>query len=226
MPHIQGAFREILVCDASQAVILPDGLPVERAAFGEPLSVCLHGIGQAGSLVGKRVLVTGCGPIGALAILAARHAGAREIVATDLQDAPLAVARRIGADRTINVRSDAAALEAYGADKGTFDVVLEASGSGAAMAAALQAARPRATIVQFGLGGEIPLPVNALVAKEISLRGSFRFHAEFAWAIELIASGAIDVMPLLTEIVPLAEAPRAFELAADRSRAMKVLLAL
>lgn len=68
--------------------------------------------------------------------------------------------------------------------------------------------------------------MNTVVAKEITLRGSFRFHEEFHWAVDFLASGAIDVRPLLTEVVPLAEAVRAFDLAADRSRAMKVQLAL
>ena len=67
--------------------------------------------------------------------------------------------------------------------------------------------------------------MNTLVAKEINLRGSFRFHAEFTWAVDFIASRRIDVRPLLTEIVPLADAVRGFDLASDRSRAMKVLLA-
>jgi L-idonate 5-dehydrogenase len=72
----------------------------------------------------------------------------------------------------------------------------------------------------------VVLPMNTLVAKEINLRGTFRFHEEFAWAVAAIAGGAIDVAPLLTEIVPLSEAVRAFELAGDRGRAMKVQLAL
>jgi L-idonate 5-dehydrogenase len=173
------------------------------------------------------VLVTGTGPIGALAILVARHAGALEVVTTDLADEPLAVARRIGADLAINMRTDPTALDRFSANKGYFDVVFEASGSSAALASALQVARPGATIVQVGLaGGEAQLPLNVLVAKEIRLRGTFRFDVEFEWAVGFIASGAIDVSPLLTEIVPLEDAVRAFELAGDRSRAMKVQLAL
>jgi L-idonate 5-dehydrogenase len=225
MPHVQGGFRQHLVCDANQAVKLPSSMPFETAAFAEPLAVCLHAARQAGPLQGRRVLVTGTGPIGALAILVARHGGAREVVATDLSPTPLALACRIGADLALDLRADPSALERFAADKGHFDVVFEASGSGAALAGAIQAARPGATIVQLGLGGEVPLPVNVLVAKEITLRGTFRFDQEFAWAAEFLASGAIDVAPLLTEVVPLRDATRAFDLAADRSRAMKVQLA-
>jgi L-idonate 5-dehydrogenase len=226
-PHVQGAFREIMVCTEAQAVPVPAGLGLELAAFAEPLSVCLHAGVQAGPLLGKRVLVTGSGPIGALCVMVARQAGAREIIATDLADAPLAVVRRVGADHTINVRSNATELDRFSANKGFFDVVFEASGSGAAIASAIPVARPGATIVQVGIGGaETPVPLNAVVAKEIALRGTFRFDREFVWAVGFIASGAIDVRPLLTEVVPLKDAVRAFELAGDRSRAMKVQIAL
>ena len=227
MPHVHGGFREVLVCDGSQAVPVPPGVALEIAAFAEPLSVCLHAVRQAGSLLGQRVLVTGSGPIGALAVLVARHAGAQEVVATDIIDAPLAIARRIGADTALNTRTDPDALARFKADKGYFDTVIEASGSGIALSSALEVTRPGGTIVQLGIsGGEMTLPVNMLVAKEITLRGTFRFHEEFEWAVGFLASGAIDVGPLLTEVVPLAEAVRAFELAGDKSRAMKVQLAL
>ena len=224
MPHVQGGFREVLVCEAEQAV--PAGTDASLAAFAEPLAVCLHAVKQAGPLLGQRVLVTGTGPIGALAVLAARHAGAAEVVATDLLDAPLALVAKLGADRVVNVRHDPGALDEYARDKGWFDVALEASGSGAALASAIGAVRAGGTIVQLGLGGDASLPLNTLVAKEISLRGTFRFCEEFAWAVRCITSGAIDVRPLLTETLPLAQAVAAFDLATDRGRAMKVQLAL
>jgi L-idonate 5-dehydrogenase len=225
-PHMDGGFREVLVCSEAQAVKLPDGLSMEIAAFAEPLSVCLHAARQAGPLLGKRVLVTGTGPIGALAILVARQAGAREVVATDITDAPLQIARRIGADAAINSAADPDALAKFKTDKGYFDTVFEASGSGIALSGALEMTRPRGVIVQLGLGGgEMTLPVNMLVAKEISLRGTFRFHEEFAWAVDFLGAGAIDVSPLLTEVLPLDQAVRAFDLATDRTRAMKVQLA-
>ncbi len=224
-PHVQGGFREMLVCTEAQAVPVPAGMPVEKAAFAEPLAVCLHAATQAGPLLGKRVLVTGAGPIGALCTMVARHAGAREVVATDVADAPLVVARSIGADAALNTHTDPGAMDRFGVDKGYFDVVFEASGNGHALTGAIHAARPGAVIVQVGIGVETPLPINALVAKELQLRGTFRFDREFEWAVGFIGTSAIDVTPLLTEVVPLAEAVRAFELAGDRSRAMKVQLA-
>jgi L-idonate 5-dehydrogenase len=224
-PHVQGAFRDVLVCDAAQAHPVADAVSLGEAACAEPLAVALHAARRAGPLLGRRVLVTGCGPIGALAILAARAAGAAEIVVTDLAAAPLAVGEKLGADRAVNVAAEPDALADYGADKGHFDVLFEASGSGAALAGALAALRPRAIIVQLGLGGDISLPINTVVAKELELRGTFRFHEEFALAVAMIGARRIDVRPLLTATLPLEQAREAFDLASDRSRAMKVQLA-
>jgi L-idonate 5-dehydrogenase len=224
-PHVQGGFREVLVCDEAQAVPVPPVMTAAQAAFAEPFAVCLHAVNRAGPVLGKRVLVTGAGPIGALTVIAARRAGAVEIVATDVADAPLAAAKRVGADATVNV-SEKDALARYEADKGYFDVVFECSGNEKALAGALPAIRPTCIVVQIGIAGHgMTLPMNVVVAKEIELRGTFRFHEEFSLAVALIGGGLVDVMPLLTETIPLARANDAFALAADRSKAMKVQLA-
>jgi L-idonate 5-dehydrogenase len=79
--------------------------------------------------------------------------------------------------------------------------------------------------VQLGLGGEMKLPMNALVAKELELRGTFRFHQEFGLAVELIGKRLVDVKPLISATLPFTRAKEAFELANDRSQSMKVQLA-
>ncbi|NLS20141.1 L-idonate 5-dehydrogenase [Rhizobium sp. P40RR-XXII] len=219
-PHIQGAFRETLVADAIQCVPA-DGLTPGEAAMAEPLAVTLHATRRAGEMLGKRVLVTGCGPIGVLSILAARRAGAAEIVATDLSDFTLSLAKQAGADRIINTKNEPEALAAYSADKGTFDVLYECSGAAAALVGGIAALRPRGIIVQLGLGGDMSLPMMAITAKELELRGSFRFHEEFSVGVDLMRKRLIDVRPLITHTVPLAEAISAFEIASDRSKAMK-----
>ena len=225
-PHVQGAFREHLICAESQAVPVASGVSLSAAAFAEPLAVCLHAVRQAGNIKGKRVLITGAGPIGCLTLLAARHAGAGEVVVTDIASAPLAFAEKLGADRCIDVAQAPGELAALGANKGTFDVAFEAAGNAAALTTALETVRPKGTIVQIGLGGaETAVPLSLLVSKEITLRGTFRFHEEFEQAVAAIGSGAIDVAPLLTATLPLADAQEAFALASDRSRAMKVQLA-
>lgn len=219
-PHIQGAFREQLVAMASQCVPA-EGLSAGEAAMAEPLAVTLHATRRAGQIFGKRVLVTGCGPIGVLSILAARRAGAAEIVATDLSDFTLAIARAAGADRVINTGREPEGLGAYGADKGYFDVLYECSGAAPALASGIGALRPRGIILQLGLGGDMTIPMQAITSKELDLRGSFRFHEEFAIGVGLMRKQLIDVKPLITHSVPLAEAETAFKLASDRSSAMK-----
>ena len=224
MPHIQGAFRDALVCNASQCHIVADGIPLQQAALAEPFSVGLHGVSRAGPLLGKRVLVSGCGPIGALALVAARVHGAAEIVVTDVVDEPLAVARALGAHRTINVAQEREWVAGYSADKGTFDVMLECSGNERALRDGLEVMRPRGVVVQLGLGGDVSIPQNLVVAKELAILGSFRFHAEFALAVQLINERRVDLQPLITRAFPMAQAREAFELASDRKQAMKVLI--
>lgn len=223
-PHIQGAFRESLVVEASQCV-RAEGVSPGEAAMAEPLSVALHATRRAGPLLGKRVLVTGCGPIGMLCILAARRAGAAEIVATDIEDQPLKHAADAGAERTINVASEPDALSGFSADKGTFDVLYECTGVQAALVAGLDALRPRGVVVQIGMGGDMTLPMMQIAGKELDLRGAFRFHEEFELAVEMISKGLIDVKPLITHTLDFDDAIAAFELAGDRSRVMKAQIA-
>jgi L-idonate 5-dehydrogenase len=224
-PHVQGAFRQQIVVEAWQAHRLADRLSDEEGAMAEPLSVALHGVQRAGSLLGKKVLVTGCGPIGALAIIAARRAGATHIVATDMGAHPLSKALKVGADEVVNIAEEPDGLERFALDKGQFDVLFEASGNKRALRGAFEVLRPRGIIVQLGLsGGEMTLPINAIVAKEFDLRGVFRFHGEFATAVELLNKGLVDVSPLISATLSYRDSARAFALAADRSRAIKVLL--
>lgn len=223
-PHIQGAFREKLVVDAIQCVPA-DGLSPAEAAMAEPLSVTLHATHRVGKAFGKRVLVTGCGPIGTLAILAARRAGAAEIVATDLSDFALSKALEVGADRAINTLKTPEALKEYEAQKGTFDILYECSGSAIALQGAIPTLRPRGIIVQLGLGGDMSLPMMAITSKEIEIRGSFRFHEEFPLAVEFMQKKLIDVKPLITHTIDLDHAESAFKTASDRSQAMKVQIA-
>lgn len=132
-PHVQGAFQQSLVIETHQAHLLADHVSLAEGAMAEPLSVGLHAIQRAGVVFGKRVLVTGCGPIGNLLIGSLRAAGAGEIVAVDLSAGPLACAEKMGASRTHNLAEDADALKRYTAEKGYFDVMFEVSGSAQAL---------------------------------------------------------------------------------------------
>ncbi|MBB4238475.1 L-idonate 5-dehydrogenase [Rhizobium esperanzae] len=224
LPHEQGMFREWLVVPARQCFAAGAATTAAEAACSEPLSVCLHAASRAGDFAGKRVLVTGAGPIGALMVAVARYHGASEIVVTDLADAALDRAKAMGADRTINVSRDGAALAEFEAGKGYFDLVFECSAAVPAIRGAIAAIRPRGTIVQVGVTGEIPIPLNAIVGKELHIHGTQRFHEEFAIAVELISSRRIDVRPIISHSLPLEQADAAFILAGDRAAACKVQL--
>jgi L-idonate 5-dehydrogenase len=224
MPHVQGAFRKEIVVETHQAYRLADGVSDGEGSMAEPLAVALHAVNRAGPLLGKSVIVTGCGPIGALVVVAARRAGAAHIVVTDVVPQPLRSATKVGADQTINVAEQPEALAKFSADKGQFDVLIEASGNERALRAGFDVLRPRGVVVLVGLGGEMSLPVNTIVAKEFDVRGTFRFHEEFGVAVELINKGLVDLKPLISATLPYRDAGRAFALAADRSQSMKVLL--
>ncbi|MCF5177244.1 zinc-binding dehydrogenase, partial [Pseudomonas sp. PA-6-1D] len=173
---------------------------------------------------GKRVLVTGCGPIGNLLIGSLRAAGAGEIVAVDLSASALACAEKMGATRTHNIADGAEALKRYTAEKGYFEVMFEVSGSAQALRNGLECIAPRGVLVTVGLGGDVSLPLNLLVSREIDLRGTFRFHSEFAQAVDLLNRGIIDVKPVISHTAPFEQAVQAFELAADKTQSMKVVL--
>ncbi|RWF21033.1 L-idonate 5-dehydrogenase, partial [Mesorhizobium sp.] len=164
MPHVQGGFAEHLVCRAKNAVPLATGSDPTAGAFAEPLAVTLHAVAQA-PVYGSRVLIMGAGPIGTLLVLAARFAGAREVVVTDVQDRPLQYAAKIGADRTINVATHAEAMDGYAANKGYFDVVFEAAGQGGTVASALPVIKPRGTLVAVGQGATAELSMSVIVTK-------------------------------------------------------------
>ena len=159
-----------------------------------------------------------------LAIIAAKVHGAGRY-ATDVFRLYAGAGARIGADHTINVVTKMQDLAPLKANKGTFDVMIEASGNEQAILTGLDVLKPRGILVQLGLGGNIAVPQNLVVAKEVEIRGSFRFHEEFALAVDLINRRRVDLTPLLTEVLPLDQAEKAFQLASDRSRAMKVQIA-
>lgn len=225
-PHMQGAMREQVVVQEKQCVPVPDSLSFELAAFGEPLAVALHAVRSAGSLLGKTVMVVGAGPIGALILMAARLAGASQAVVVDIVDETLATCARVGATRTINAAKDPGAIEELAAGKGTVDVCFEASGNYAGLANCIRATRPRGVIVTVGTlsGSSEQCPFNQIMVKSLSVIGSFRFVDEYAWAVDYLSRGLLDVSPLLTAAVPVRDVHQAFALAADRHQAMKVMV--
>ncbi len=223
-PHEQGAFRDKIVIGQAQCVKINSQTSLSEAACAEPLAVCLHARNQAGDLAGRNVLVTGVGPIGVLCVALAVQAGAAEVVVTDLQNVPLKVAMDMGATKAINMSKPSKDITRYTKDKGHFDVAFECSAAAPAIRSAIEMLRPRGILVQIGVSGDISLPINLLVGKEIVLKGSHRFHHEFSEAVALIDRGEINLRPMISKIFSLKDMITAFDTAADRTRAVKVQL--
>jgi L-idonate 5-dehydrogenase len=224
-PHMQGGFASYFDAVPAQCVKIPDHVTYQAAALAEPLAVCLHAVARAGDVNGKRAVLFGAGPIGLLTMLAAQRAGIAEATVVDIAAAPLAFATRLGANHVVDISGGEEALKAQAAAQ-PFDVAFEVSGTAAGLASAIGVVRRGGVVIQVGNlpGGQIPVPANAVMAKEIDLRGSFRFGSEFFTAVELIADGSVDVLSLVTAQRPLAVAPDAVRLALDRSQSVKVVL--
>lgn len=156
LPHAQGLFRDRVTVGAKQCHRVNGDVTLAEAACAEPLAVCLHAAGVAGEIDGKRVLITGAGPIGALMTAVVASKGASEIVTTDLQDLPLDVARKMGATAVVNAVSDPVGLELWKDDKGQFDLVFECSAAAPAIAQAVECLRPRGRFIKSARPGRQP----------------------------------------------------------------------
>ena len=223
-PHIQGAFREILIVEDYQCVSA-DGLSSQEAAMAEPLAVCLHAVKQAEKIFGQKVLITGSGPIGTLCVAAARRAGAKEIIVTDISANALTFSNSLGADKVINVLEEQDKLKKYQSNKGYFDIAIECSGSAQGISDAINCLKPKGTLIQLGLGGDVLIPLVSVTTKELNLRGSFRFHSEFELAVDMMKKKLINVNPLITHKLDFKSAKDAFELAMNNDKkSMKVQL--
>jgi L-idonate 5-dehydrogenase len=217
-PHTQGAMSEFLIMKRSSVRLLPPSLTLKDAALAEPLGVSLHAINIAGGVEGKKVLISGSGPIGILTTAAAKVSGAVEVVATDLLPAPLARAKKLGATSVLQIGTDAIP-ENY------FDIVFECSGAAPAISASLVAVRRGGIVVQVGMlgAGNHAIAIAPLVAKEIQLRGTFRFNGEVDQAVEVLTKNPW-ISEAITHVFSFADAEEAFSVAKDSENSGKVLV--
>nr|WP_269810457.1 L-idonate 5-dehydrogenase [Kineosporia rhizophila] len=218
-PHTDGGFSQFRVARADQIRLLPDEVTTEHGALAEPLGVAFHAVGRAGRLQGKRVLVNGAGPIGSLVVAAAKYCGADAIVASDVSDSALHIAKQMGADETVNVAAGGRLPE-------DVEIVFEASGSPRALGPVLRATARGGTLVQVGNlpGAEVQAVLGDLVTREITWIGSYRFVDEITDAVEAMRDG-LDVSPLITHTFALEEAATAMAVALDPdSGSSKVML--
>ncbi|NYF10065.1 L-iditol 2-dehydrogenase/L-idonate 5-dehydrogenase [Leifsonia sp. AK011] len=220
VPHTEGAFAEFAVLPSRMLRTLPDSLALREAAIVEPASVAWHAVERAGDVRGRKVLVIGSGPIGALIIAVASRAGAAEIVAVDMHEKPLEIATAVGATSTI-VATDVDAISAAEAD-----IVFESSGSPRGLASAVRGAVRGGRVVMVGLlpSGEQPALISLAITRELELVGSFRFNDEIDEVIGALADGSLRVEPIVTHEFAASDALEAFATARDSSLSGKVLL--
>jgi L-iditol 2-dehydrogenase len=197
-----GAFAEFVAVPARILHRLPDPLRFEHAALIEALAVAIHAVDRRRPSPSDRTVVVGCGMIGLLIVQALRARGCRSIAAVDVDERRRALAGRLGAERTLADTSQCA-----GADH-----VFEVVGRGETVAAAIYCVRKGGTVTLVGnLATDVPLPLQSVVTREISLLGSCASSGEYPEAIEWLASGTVDVAPLISAIAPLEEGPAWFE---------------
>lgn len=221
-----GAFAEFVCVPEHIVYPLPNGLPFEQAAFTEPLSIALHAVGRLAIGSGNSAVVVGSGMIGLLVIQLLRLAGCDDVIAVDTDDSRLALATELGATFTINATRDPiAAVLARTGGRGA-DVALEVVGNAAALGTAIGSVRRGGQVRLVGnLAAEVPLPLQVVVSRELTLSGSSACAGEYPQAIELLASGKIRVEPLISARAPLADGARWFErLYAREPGLMKVIL--
>jgi L-iditol 2-dehydrogenase len=222
-----GAFADYVLVPQQIVYRLPEGLPFEHAALVEPASVALHGVNRLRIAAGNRAVVVGGGMIGQLVLQALRLAGCEAVIVVDLDDSRLRLAAELGAAETINPRhTDPITRILEITDGHGADVSMEVVGNGAALATAIGCVRRGG---QVGLVGnvtpEVPLPLQTVVTRELTLFGSCASAGEYSRAVELLGSGAILVGPLVSAVAPLADGPQWFErLYAREPGLMKVVL--
>ncbi len=225
---VNGAFAPYLVVPARIVRRLPDGVDLDSGALTEPLACCCKGVLESAVIrAGDVALVVGPGPIGLLALQLARLQGATTILLGTASDgARLGVGRALGADRALVVEQDdvAAAVRELTHGEGA-DVVIECAGVPAATRTALALVRKRGQLVQMGLHGKpFALDFEQIVYKDLRVTGSFASSAgAWARALILLAKGAVQLKPLISTVLPLAEWEQGFQLARNKG-GLKVLL--
>jgi 2-desacetyl-2-hydroxyethyl bacteriochlorophyllide A dehydrogenase len=220
MPHTQGAFARFANVPTRMLRTLPAGLSERDAALAEPAGVAWHAVSRAGEVRGKRALVVGSGPVGALIVAVLKRAGAAEIVAVDMFEKPLEIARSVGATRTVDAR-ESEAIAAVDAD-----IAFESSGNHRGLASAMRGTTRGGRVVMVGLlpSGEQPALISYAITRELELVGSFRFNDELDEVLAALADGSLQVDPIVTHEFDVENAVEAFQTARDAATSGKVLL--
>jgi L-iditol 2-dehydrogenase len=219
-PPIHGAFATYVVINEQYAYSLPDSISDDAGALLEPLSVGVWANRKAGTTVGSRVLVTGAGPIGILAALVAKAAGAGRVTIVDVNADRLRQATELGIDEALDGREqpDLAAREP--------DVLLECTGVAPVVRSGILALAPAGRCVLVGMSAnpDMPLPVSAIQNRELTVTGTFRYANTYPEAIAMAASGRIPLDKLVGARVPLEDAERALRMGQTDPSVLKTIV--
>ncbi|MXQ14066.1 NAD(P)-dependent alcohol dehydrogenase [Microvirga makkahensis] len=216
-PPVHGVLRPSVVHPADFTFKLPDNVSFEAAAMVEPLAVGVHAATKAHVKPGDIAVVIGAGPIGLVTVLAALAAGCARVIVTDIDDDKLGLAEKLGAVTPVNVRSRSLTeIVSAETDGWGVDIVFECSGNEKAAADVFDPLRPGGCVVYVGIPLEpITYDVAKAQVKEARVEHVFRYAHVFPRCIAMLASGAIDVSPLITRTFPFSESVKAFEYAAS-----------
>jgi L-iditol 2-dehydrogenase len=219
-PPVDGAFAEYVVVHEAFAHPVPDSIDDDAAALLEPLSVGIWACTKARVTAGSRVLVTGAGPIGLVAVQAALAFGATEVVVSDVNPVRLALAKELGATAVVDAReSSVTDLDPPP------QVLLECSGNPAAIGQAIRALDRAGRAVLVGMGGdEIPLPLSVVQERELELTGTFRYARTWPTAISLVESGRVDLHRLVSGTYRLDQAEQALTAGRSDQKSIKVVV--
>lgn len=222
-----GAFAEYVMVPANIAYKLPDSLSYDHAALIEAVSIAVHAVNITPIQLGDTAVVVGTGMIGLLVVQAVRLAGCSRVIAVDLDEGKLAVAKSLGADEGINPKTtDVAARIAELTGGHGAAVAIEAVGATSPIKTAIQSVRKGGTVTLVGnITPSIELPLQSVVTRQIRLQGSCASNGEYPACIDLLASGAIKVDTIISAHITLEEAPKMFErLYAHDPQLMKVVI--
>ncbi|WP_427023537.1 NAD(P)-dependent alcohol dehydrogenase [Aureimonas ureilytica] len=216
-PPIHGVLRPSVVHPEAFTFKLPDNVSFAAAAMVEPLAVGVHAVTKAKAAPGHVAVVIGAGPIGLVTVLAALAGGCAHVIVSDVDDTKLEIAKGLGSVSTVNVtREDLAEAVKARTEGWGADVIYECAGSERAIAGIFEPLCPGGTVVFVG----IPIKpaaydVAAAMLKEARVEHVFRYAHVFPRCVAMLASGAIDVSPLITRTYPFERSVEAFEDAAS-----------
>lgn len=222
-----GAFAERIAVPQHIVYSLPDDLPFEHAALVEAVSVAVHAANVTDVELGDTAVVVGTGMIGLLTVQAIKAAGASCVIAVDVNDKRLAVAKQLGATHTINANDEDVANRVAELTNGRgADIALEVVGTTATVQSAIASVRKGGHVTLVGnVSPTIELPLQSVVTREITIKGTCGCNGEYPACIALMSSGAIQVAPLITQQISLADGPQWFErLHAGDPSQMKVVI--